>query len=145
MSRSISSMVRCWIGVDGRCADVASASLLSKARLHDGARAEKARGFGAVERPRRQHGIAVALGDELEDRRHRVDLHRHLRSQAERREPRLDEHPDRVRPAGNDQRMERQVGEAERAGESTLAPGADEAQLLVEERARIDRRRRDGL
>ena len=112
MSRSISSMVRCWIGVDGRCADVASASLLTKARLDDGPCAEQARRFGAVERPRRQDRVAVALGDELEDRRHRVDLHRDLRPQAERREPGLDEHADRVGPAGNDQRIERQVAQA---------------------------------
>ena len=68
----------------------------------------------AVQRARRQHREAVPLGDELQDRRHGVDLHRDLRPQAQAGEARLDQRADRVRPAGNDQREARQVAQAQR-------------------------------
>ena len=114
MSRSISSIARCWIGVDGRCADVAMARRLMSRGWTMARAYSLPRRFSAVQRSRRQHREAMALGHELQDRRHRVDLHRDLGPQAQAREAGLDEHPDGVRPARNEQREARQVAQPER-------------------------------
>ena len=105
----------------------------------DNRRGGEARGRRrALQRARGQHGEPMAFGDEFEDRGYRVDLHRHLRAQAEAREAGLDQAANRVGLAGEDQRKTRQVGKAQPAREARIGSGADQAQRFLEQHANFE-------
>jgi len=94
----------------------------------------------AVQRARRKHRVAQPFADELQDRAHRVDFHRDGGAQAHGGQPRLDEHPDRVRPARDDQREARQVAQAARGEAEQLSARLTGLELeLAEQMARVQR------